>query len=135
MKKILPLLLLPVCFSASAEWVQVGNTSQANFEKFIDPEKVTQSGPMAIMRQVWELNNYRQKGTDDVTSEKILAEYDCQNRQLRLLKRSRFTGLWSTGTELPLDKLSQTDSDWIPIEPKSIEEEIIDTVCPDGRDN
>lgn len=135
MKKLLPLLILPICFSAFADWVRVGETNTLNFEKFIDPENVKQSGPMAIMRQVWEISNYLQKGSDETVSEKVLAEYDCQNHRVRLLKHLKFTGLWSTGSELLPGNLNQTESNWTSIEPKSIEEEIINMVCPDGRDD
>ena len=135
MKKLISLLLLTVCFPTYADWVPIIDANNTSFEKFIDLENVKQSGPMAIMRQVWELNNYLQKDASGIFSDKILVEYDCQNHQLRLLKRLKSTGHWAMNQELPSEIVTLTEGSWSPINPTSIEEKIINTVCPEGRDD
>ncbi len=134
MRKLLPLILLPVCITAAAEWVKVGDTGQLKFEKYIDPDNVKQSGPMAIMRQAWEISNYLEPGKDGVASVKTLAEYDCQTRQLRVLKEFRFTEPWAKGKDITAANLNQAPSDWGAITPNSVGAAIIDIVCPSGED-
>ncbi len=134
MLKLLPLTLLPVCITAAADWVNVGDTRHLKFEKYIDPDKVTQSGPMASMRQTWEIGNYLEPGSDRVASVKTLAEYDCQNRKLRVLREFWFTEPWAKGKEITPAQFNQAPSDWSAISPKSVGDTIIDIVCPIGED-
>ncbi len=134
MRKLLPLMLLPVSVLASAEWERVGDMRQLPFEKYIDPDNVKQSGPMAIMRQVWEISNYLQPSHDRGASLKTLAEYDCQNRRLRVLKEFWFAEPWARGKELTPPEMNQAAGDWTPIQPGSVSEAIIDIVCPSGDD-
>ena len=111
MRKLIPLMLLPICITAAAEWVKVGDTRQLKFEKYIDPDTVKQSGPMAIMRQVWEIGNLLEPGADRVASVKTLAEYNCQTRQLRVLQEVRFTEPWAKGKDITPANLNQAPSD------------------------
>ena len=135
MRKLLPLLLLTICVNAFAEWVRVGSTRQLGFEKYIDPDNVKQTGPMAIMRQVWEIGNYLEPTKDGVVSVKTLAEYNCQTRELRVVKEQWFTGAWAKGKETTPTSLNQEVSAWSPITPNSVGEAIIDIVCPGGKDD
>ena len=133
MWKLLPFVLLLMHITASAEWVRVGDTRHLKVEKYIDPDTVKQSGPMAIMRQVWELENFLEPTKEHIASVKILAEYDCQNRQLRVLKEFWFSEPWAKGKELaPLD-VNQAASDWNSIEANSVSATILDIVCPGGE--
>lgn len=133
MRKLPLLTLLFASVTASAEWEQVGDTRQLKFEKYIDPDNVRQSGPMAIMRQVWEISNYLEPSKTRVASVKTLTEYDCQNRQLRVLKEFWFAEPWASGKELTPPEMNQAVSDWTPLAPGSVNEAIIDKVCP-GRE-
>jgi hypothetical protein len=120
--------------TASAEWVKVGDTRALKFEKYIDPDTVKQSGPMAIMRQVWELGNLLEPGNAGTRSVKTLAEYDCQNRKLRVLKERWFDQPWAKGKELTPADLNKAASEWSAITPNSVGAAIIDIVCPGGED-
>jgi hypothetical protein len=120
--------------TASAEWVKVGDTRALKFEKYIDPDTVKQSGPMAIMRQVWELGNLLETGDAGTRSAKTLAEYDCQNRKLRVLKEQWFDQPWAKGNELTPADLNKAASDWDTITPNSVGAAIVDIVCPAGED-
>ena len=134
MRKFLPALLFLVCLSASAEWIRIGEKTHTTVEKYIDNETVRQSGPMAIMRQVWELDHYSIGEKDKAKSVKILAEYDCKDRRRRVLTELRFSELWATGESLvpstQHDKGQHTERAWTKIEPQSISEIIIDEICP-----
>jgi hypothetical protein len=128
------MILLTVCVTASADWVRVGDTLELKFEKYIDPDHVRQSGPMAIMRQVWEISNYLEPTKDRVASVKTLSEYDCQNRQLRVLKEFWFAEPWAKGRELTPAEMNQAMSQWTPITSNSVGEAIINMVCPGSED-
>lgn len=134
MRQLMPLLLLTICVNAFAEWVKVGDTHQLGFEKYIDPDNVKQTGPMAIMRQVWEIGNYSQPTKDGVVSVQTLVEYNCQTRELRVVKEQWFTEAWAKGKEVTAANLNQAVSAWSPITPNSVGAVIIDMACPDGRD-
>ncbi len=134
MRKLLPVILLSVCATASADWVRVDATPGLKFEKYIDPDHVKQSGPMAIMRQVWEIDNYLEPTKDRIVSVKTLAEYDCQNRQLRVLKEFWFAEPWAKGRDLTPADMNQAVSHWTPVTSNSVGEAIINMVCPGGED-
>jgi hypothetical protein len=134
MRKLLPLLLLMLCMTSSAEWVRVGGAHPLKFEQYIDPDNVKQSGPMAIMRQVWEMKNYPEPAKDSGASIKTLVEYNCQNRQLRVLKEFLFTEPWAKGKEISPPATDQAAGGWTQITPGSSGEAIIDIVCPSGED-
>lgn len=134
MRALLPLILLPLCVTASADWVRVDDTLQPNVERYIDPDNVKQSGPMAIMRQVWEIDNYPEQAKDHIAATKTLAEYDCQNRQRRVLKAFRFLERWSKATEVKPLEMDQVVSTWMPVSPNTAEEAVIAMVCPGGED-
>ena len=135
MRTLLALLLLSFCLAASAEWVKVGDARLATLEKYIDPDNVKQTGPMAIMRQLWEISNFTEPEKDGALSSKILAEYDCQNRQYRTLEQHRFTEAWARGRQLTPAELNQTASAWSAVTPSSINAAVIDVVCPGGDDS
>ena len=134
MQKLLPLILLPLCITSSAEWVRVRPAHPHKGEQYIDPDQVKQSGPMAIMRQVWEMKNYPEPAKGDTASVKTLVEYNCQNRQLRVLKELLFTEPWAKGKETSPPATEQAAGGWTPITPGSSGEAIIDIVCPSGED-
>jgi hypothetical protein len=135
MRTLLALLLLSFCVAASAEWVRVGDARLATLEKYIDPDNVKQTGPMAIMRQLWEISNFTEPEKDGALSAKILAEYDCQNRRHRTLEQHRFTEAWARGRQLKPADLNQTATAWSAITPSSINAAVIDIVCPGGDDS
>ena len=135
MRTLLALLLLSFCVAASAEWVRVGDARLATLEKYIDPDNVKQTGPMAIMRQLWEISNFTEPEKDGALSAKILAEYDCQNRRYRTLEQHRFTEAWARGRQLKPPDLNQTATAWSAITPSSINAAVIDIVCPGGDDS
>jgi len=132
MRTLLALLLLPFCFAASAEWVKVGDARLATSEKYTDADNVKQTGRMGIMRQLWEISNFTEPEKDGALSAKILAEYDCQNRQYRTLEQHRFTGAWARGRQLTPAELVPTASAWSAVTPNSINAAVIDEVCPGG---
>jgi hypothetical protein len=134
MRKLLPFIFLSVCSTASADWVKVGDTRVLKFEKYIDPDNVKQSGPMAIMRQVWEIANFLEPGNEGTRSVKSLAEYDCQNRKLRVLREQWFDQPWAKGKEITPADLNKAASEWSSITPNSVGAAIIDIVCPGGED-
>ena len=135
MRTLLALLSLSFCLTATAGWVRVGDDRLTTIEKYIDPDKVKQTGPMAIMRQLWEINNFTEPDKDGALSVKILAEYDCQNRQYRTLEQLRFTEVWAQGRELKPVDANQSASAWSAVPPGGIHATVIDMICPGGNDS
>ena len=135
MRTLLALLLLSFCLAASAEWVKVGDARLTTIEKYIDPDNVKQTGPMAIMRQLWEISNFTAPEKDGALSVKTLAEYDCQNRQYRTLEHYRFTEALAQGSQIKPANSHPSGSAWSAIAPGSVNAAVIDMICPGGDDS
>ena len=108
MRHSLLLLLLLFHGHAIADWARIDNGRQANVEKYVDLDTIKQTGPMAIMRQVWEVSNYLFPDKTDVLSVKILMEYDCQNTQSRMIKEFWYSKLWAKGSDITPAEINQT---------------------------
>ncbi|MFM7522883.1 MAG: surface-adhesin E family protein [Betaproteobacteria bacterium] len=133
MRTLLAFLLLLFCLAASAEWIKVDDARMAAAQKYIDPNDVKQTGPMAIMRQLWEITNLIEPDKDGAASIKILAEYDCQNQQYRILEQYRFTEAWAQGIQIASPDAIQSAGPWSIITSTNASAAVIDIVCPGGE--
>ena len=134
MKTLLLFLLLSCCHAASADWSRIAEKSHPEPQQYIDLDSVKQTGPMAIMRRVWELSNYSKPVHDGVQSAKRLSEYDCMDRRHRVLQEVWFAEPWAKGENVTPRRKDNTEPAWRSIEKKSINEIIFDEVCPSGND-
>ena len=134
MKPLFLLLLLSFCQSALADWSRIAEKSHPEPQQYIDLDSVKQTGPMAIMRRVWELRNYSKPVQDGVRSVKRLSEYDCMDRRHRVLQELWFTEQWAKGENVAPGRQDNGEPAWRPIEAKSVNEIIFDEVCPSGND-
>ena len=134
MKTVLFTLLISVSITAMADWIRIEEENHLEDQLYIDPESVKQTGPMAIMRRVWELQNYAVKRIDLVKSVKRFTEYDCMNRQYRVLQEFRFTESHAKGEEVNFRALDDADKKWQSIQSGSAAEIILNELCPHVND-
>ena len=135
MIKQLSALLLFVSTGACADWVQIRSIADTATEVFIEPSSIRQSGPMSIMRRVWEIRNFSPDASNQVLSTKTRMEYDCKDRRLRVLEQSQFSAHWARGEPLPGLGTDIQPSPWSDIAAGSVMATIFSQVCPhDGSD-
>lgn len=134
MRTLLFVLLISVSVTALADWLPIEKASDLESQLYIDPDSVKQTGPMAIMRRIWELKNYAVADNDMVKSVKRLAEYDCMDRRYRVLQESGFSGDLAEGEPVNLRGLDNADGQWRPIQSGSTAEIILDELCPHLND-
>ena len=132
MKKLIPLLLLVVSATASADWVKIHGTADASPEKFIDTDAIRQTGPMNTMRRVWEISNLSKAAHNTVLSIKSYVEYDCKDRRVRVLEESKFSEHWAQGENLTVAGNEIKSGHWSAIGKGSVSETIFNRVCPKG---
>ena len=68
MQKLLPLLLVFISATVSADWVKINVAVDTASEKFIDVKAIRQTGPMNTMRRVWEISNLAKGASNKVLS-------------------------------------------------------------------
>lgn len=95
--RLLPLMLLVVCCSASAEWVLMSRSDDGSIEVFIDPNSVKSSG---IYRRVWVLLNLKKIGEFGERSTLAYEEHDCIESRNRTLSLSFYSGSMGDGKVL-----------------------------------
>ena len=134
MKTLFLLLLFSFSQAALADWSRVAETTHPEPQQYLDLDSVKQTGPMAIMRRVWELRNYSTPHHDKVRSIKRLSEYDCMDRRHRVVQELWFTDPWAKGESVPPPLRDDAELAWRPIAPRSINEIILDEMCPHEND-
>ena len=133
MKKLLPLLLLFMSATASADWVKINGTADTSSEKFIDTKAIRQTGPMNTMRRVWEISNLAKGASNKVLSIKNYMEYDCKDRRIRVLEESNFSEYWAQGENLAVMGHDIKSGNWSDIGKGSVSEAIFNRVCPNDE--
>ena len=134
MKSLFFLLIFSLSQTAFADWSRVGEKSHPEPHHYVDLDSVKQTGPMAIMRRVWELRNFSKPDNNNVKSVKRLSEYDCMDRRHRLIQELWFTEHWAKGDNVVSPVRGDAELAWRPIELKSIDEIILDEMCPHEND-
>lgn len=114
-KFVLAMLLAGASGSAAAEWIGVGrNESNA---LYADPASIRREGDLVRM---WNLVDLKAAWTDpggrSYLSQKAEFEYDCNERRLRVLSFSWFTGKMGGGE---IGESNFVPDDWEPVLPDS----------------
>ena len=125
MKKLLLILILTaVSSSAMAEWVWVAETDKEDFSTFYaDPTTIRRSGNNVKM---WVLDDLSTVKLDSLRSIKSKNEYDCKEKQSRVL----FVAFYSEhmgGGETIL--IRNERSDWEPFPPDSMVGALLEFAC------
>jgi hypothetical protein len=117
-----------------ADWKTLSTDRPSGYEQYIDLEKVKQSGPMAIYRQVQVLSQAKAVAANSALSTLALYEYDCMNTKVRLLEISGFSRQWAEGQPVPVAAPS-AHAQWLPLSAQMLGQKIFDLICPYGKDD
>lgn len=120
--RLLPLMLLVVCCSASAEWVIVSTSDSAVF--FVDKDKIRRQGNI---RRYWVLSNFLTEQKNGAWSWRSLDEINCKEETQRLIEMSMHTETWAKGETISIAK--NNDQGWDQIPPGTVIENISKFVC------
>lgn len=134
MRTLILLALLSFCQLAFADWSRIAEKSHPEPQQYIDLDSVKQTGPMAIMRRVWELRNFSKSLNGGVRSIKRLSEYDCMNQRHRVIQELWFTDPWAQGESVASGRKDEAEPAWHPVKAKSINKVILDELCPHEND-
>lgn len=129
-------LFLFVIFASpfvKAEWRMLVHGSTHQPEQYIDVEKVKQTGPMAIYRQVPVLSQGDGLDSNGDLSTLALYEYDCMKAKFRLLQLSGFSRRWAEG-QVTAAAAPNGLTQWTPVHFESLEQQIFNLLCSDGKD-
>ncbi len=110
--RLLPLMLLVICCSVSAEWVKSAEGSRTTV--FIDPTSVKNNGNL---KRIWSLQDYNEKGDEGEQSVSGYEEHDCRESRYRFLSITSFRGSMGTGGVI---KTESGVSNWRFIRPDSL---------------
>lgn len=125
-KAILAVLLAVVSGSAAAEWVWVGNTSNAAI--YLDSATIRRTGDIVNMGVLYDLKTAVLSETNGIhyASQKLQSEYDCKEEQWRVLYFSWYSGNMGDGkmVEYVADSFK-----WKPVPPGSGAEALWQLAC------
>ena len=120
--RLIPLILLVVCCSASAEWAIVTWSDKALF--YVDTDTIRRQG---TIRRFWALKNFLVRDEDGILSIRGFEEHDCKEEKMRVLEISTHFDLWASGGVK--DNFSLEDKTWKRIPPGTIVEGVHKFVC------
>jgi hypothetical protein len=127
---LLILLLMLSSGPAYAEWVAVERDYLAPGLQtvYVDPDSIRREGYLVTMRQLidfkWMQGSAR--GPTRFMSTKTHKQFDCAEKRLRLLAFTEFS--LRMGTGILADGYVDT-SRWMPVEPDSINQAVLEVVC------
>jgi len=114
-KLLLTLMLTAVSTGTMAEWVEIISSPEDGVALYVDPSAIHKSGNMVKM---WELMDTKtgEKGPDDdrFYSLTLQREYNCKNKQVRVLHTIGFSELAGKGDKIIEEKTPEAE--WRPIE-------------------
>lgn len=103
--RLLPLMLLVVCCSASAEWIEIGQTDEAVV--FVDNQTIYKIDNNRV--RVWEVRNWHQQDTDGAASTKTYLEFDCREKTKSILQISKHSQKFAEGKRLFFYTLNESE--------------------------
>lgn len=117
---IAPLLLF-TCLPAIAEWTYVDGSE--GYERYIERETILRDGKLA---RVWEIDDIAVPDKYGVQSLRSRTEYDCEERQYRVVYLSGHSDHMTRGAVL---FSGQLDSEWKPVQADTLGELSMDMAC------
>ena len=124
MHKTILLLLAVASSNAMAEWVEISHN--AKFTVYTNPATIRNKDDMAT---VWKLSDYKTAqslGGHTHLSEKVQFEYDCKEKQNRLLYFSWHSGNMGGGEVV---YSGSGTNRWEPVPQGSINEAVLKIAC------
>ncbi|MBU3694536.1 MAG: hypothetical protein FGM40_06865 [Rhodocyclaceae bacterium] len=128
-----PLICLAALFAtnAPADWTPLGVEGPLAMVHYMDAERVRQTGPMAIYRQVHVLSQRQATAARDSGSTVSVHEYDCMNRKFRTVQATVFSQPWAAG-EIVAEQQPPAPVAWQDLPAGLLGEALFDTLCPGG---
>lgn len=117
-------LLLLVSLNANAEWTYVEGSDE--YERYIQLETVIRDGQRA---QIWEIDDFAKPDEKGMQSMLSRTEYDCTERNYRILYLSGHSDHMTKGETL---FGVQLDGDWKPVQANTLGELSMDLACEEG---
>lgn len=122
--RLIPLMLLAVCCSASAEWLLVDQSNKA--KHFVNLENIKRRGDLV---EIWQITNLFAPDDDGTLSRRGLEQHDCRNDKWRLLYLSSHSDHWANGRIIFSRSYEEAEAKWTRIPPETISESIHKIVC------
>jgi len=120
------MLLAVVNSSAIAEWVKVGDNDAETATVYIDPATIRKDGSKAKMWRLFDFKRAEASFGDPYRSMMSEADYDCNEKQQRILTVSLRSGNMGEGELV----FSTSDPDkWLPVQPESVSETLWQIAC------
>jgi predicted amidohydrolase len=94
--RLLPILLMVVCCSASAEWLLFSKADNGD-KHYVDLTKMQTNKHLV---RILSLVNFSQPGSDGLLSDQIHEEFDCSKERVRALSLSRHSEHFAGGKKL-----------------------------------
>ena len=110
--RLLPILLMVVCCSASAEWLLFSKADNGD-KHYVDLTKMQTNKHLV---SILSLVNFSQIGSDGLFSNQIHEEFDCSKERVRALSLSGHSEHFARGRVL---HSHNTSGDWTPIPPET----------------
>ena len=110
--RLLPILLMMVCCSASADWL-LFSTADNGDKHYVDLTKMQTNKHLV---SILSLVNFSQPGSDGLLSDQIHEEFDCSKERVRALSLSGHSEHFGRGRVL---HSYNTPGDWTHIPPET----------------
>ena len=121
MKKLILLGLMMLTGSAWAEWVMYFETKTITY--YYDPATIRKDGNM---RQVWRIQQLKQRIADGEKSRRMRIEYDCKEERYRILSAAIHSDPMAEGKVIYSEN---KDNIWTVIPAASAAEAMFKIVC------
>lgn len=126
-KIILMLLMAVVSSSAVAEWVIVGTDKNSTI--YANPATIHKTGSNVTMWILTDLEPAEVMYGTKIKSEKAQDEYDCKEKQVRVLLSSHYFDNMGRGEELASSNYQKYENEWRPVLPDTLEEVLFKIAC------
>ena len=110
--RLLPILLMVVCCSASAEWLLFSKADNGD-KNYVDLSKMQTNKHLV---RILSLVNFSQADSDGLFSKQIHEEFDCSKERVRALSLSGHSEPFARGRVL---HSHNTPGDWTRIPPET----------------
>ncbi len=110
--RLLPILLMVVCCSASAEWLLFSKADNGD-KHYVDLSKMQTNKHLV---RILSLVNFSQTGSDGLFSNRIHEEFDCSKERVRTLSLSGHAEHFASGRVL---HNHTTPGEWMSIPPET----------------
>jgi hypothetical protein len=121
MRVVLCFLIALAAAPGWADWVKVDETDTGTY--YIDPTTVRKNGQF---RKVWQVQDLKQRAKSGEMSQRVLWEFDCNEKRFRFLSFSTHFEPKATGKTL----VSEGDTDnWDAVPPDTAAETVLKFIC------